>query len=93
MYQPGRGIVSSSWKKTDDSITLEVSVPVNSQANVSVPKIGLANVVVTEGSKTVWENGGFVKGVSGISSGVETKDYVTFETGSGSYTFVLKGHK
>ena len=88
-----RGMVSSSWKKTDNSITLEVTIPVNSQANISVPKIGLQNVTVTESGKTIYKNGGFLKGIPGITSGTETKDYVTFETGSGSYKFVLNGQK
>jgi len=88
-----RGMISSSWKRTDDSITLKVTIPGNCQANISVPKIGLKNVIITEGGKTIWENGKFIKGISGITNAAETKDYITFETGSGSYTFVLKGQK
>ena len=88
-----RGMVSSSWKRTDDSITLKVTIPVNSEARISVPKIGLQNVTVTESGKTIWGNGRILKGISGITSGTETEDYVTFETGSGSYTFVLKEQK
>ncbi|GAF83885.1 unnamed protein product, partial [marine sediment metagenome] len=88
-----RGMVSSHWKKTEGSVTLEVAIPVNSTAKVSVPKIGLRNVTVTESDKTIWKNGKLLKGISGITSGTETEDYVTFETGSGSYTFVLKGQR
>jgi len=74
-----RGLVSSSWKKTEDSVTLKITIPVNSEAKVSVPKLGLKNVVVTESRNTVWKNGKFVKGVSGITAGTEMDDYVTFE--------------
>jgi alpha-L-rhamnosidase len=88
-----KGLVSSSWKKTDGSLILEVTIPVNSVAKVSVPKIGLQNVNVTESDKTVWKNGRFIKGVSGITAGSETDDYVTFDVGSGSYRFQLKGQK
>jgi len=88
-----RGIVSSSWKRTDDSVTLDVTTPVNSLANISVPKTGLRNVTITESGKTIWKNGEFLKGIPGITSGTEIKDDVTFETGSGSYTFVLTGQK
>jgi hypothetical protein len=77
--------------KKDNSITLKVTIPVNSNAEVSVPKIGLRNVTVTESGKTIYKNGRFIKGVSGIGAATETDDYVTLETGSGSYSFKLQG--
>ncbi len=86
-----RGMVSSSWKKTDNSLTLEASIPVNSRAKVSVPKIGLENVIVEEGGKTIWKDGSYVSGVVGITDGSESTDYVTFDVGSGFYSFKLKG--
>jgi len=86
-----RGWVRSEWLKKDNSITLKVIIPVNSDAEVSVPKIGLKNVTVTEGGKTIYKNGRFIKGVSGITAATETDDYVTLETGSGSYSFNLQG--
>jgi len=86
-----RGIVSSSWKKTDGSLTLDVTLPVNSRATVSVPKIGLKSVTITEGGKTVWKDGSYVAGVSGISGGSQSADHVSFEVGSGSYSFKLSG--
>jgi len=86
-----RGWVRSSWLKKGNSISLKVTIPVNSDAEVSIPKIGLTNVTVTEGGKTIYKNGRFIKGVSGITSGTETNDYVTLETGSGSYSFNLQG--
>jgi alpha-L-rhamnosidase len=85
-----RGMVSSHWKRTDNSVTLEVTIPVNSEAKVAVPKIGFRNVTVIESGKTVWESGRFIPGVPGIMGGTETDHYVTFETGSGSYLFRLK---
>ncbi len=88
-----RGMISASWKRTDDSLTLEVAIPVNSQARISVPKIGLQNVTVTESEKAVWKNGTFIPGISGITKGNETEDYVMFETGSGSYRFRLQGQR
>jgi len=88
-----RGLVSSSWEKTADSVTLKVTIPVNSEAKISVPKTGLKSVMITESAKPIWKNGKFLKRTSGITSGTETKDYVTFETGSGSYKFVLNGQK
>jgi len=88
-----RGRQSSNWKRTDDSLILQVAIPVNSEAKVSVPKIGLRNIEVTESNKTIWKNGKFIQGAFGITNGTETAEYVTFDVGSGSYRFRLKGQK
>jgi alpha-L-rhamnosidase len=88
-----KGLVSSSWKKTDDSLILEVIIPVNSVAKVSVPRIGLRNIEVTENDKTIWKNGKFIRGPFGITNGIKTAEYVTFDVGSGSHRFRLKGQK
>jgi len=87
-----RGWVRSAWSKKDNSITLKVTIPVNSDAEVSIPKIGLKNIAVTESGKTIYENGRFIKGVWGITGGAETDDYVILEAGSGSYSFNLQGN-
>ena len=85
-----RGMVSSIWEKTDHSLILEVSIPVNSQAKVSIPKIGLEDVIIFEGDKTIWKDGSYVNGVVGVADGNENADYVTFEVGSGSYSFKVE---
>ena len=85
------GIVSSSWEKTDDVLTLQVSIPVNSQAEVSIPKMGLDNVTVKESAKTIFQDSSYIGGVTGIIAGNESTQYITFEVGSGSYSFKLSG--
>ncbi len=85
-----RGMVSSSWEKTDHSLTLEVSIPVNSQAKVSIPKIGLEDVTIFEGGRTIWKDGSYIGDVVGVTDGNENADYVTFEVGSGSYSFKVE---
>jgi len=86
-----RGTVSSSWKRTEDSLTLDVAVPAGCRAKVSVPKIGLTDATVTEGGKTILKDGGYASGVEGITDGDETTEFVTFDVGSGSYCFELSG--
>ncbi len=86
-----RGMVSSSWEKTDDVLTLQVSIPVNSQAKVSMPKMGLGNVTVKESSKTIFQDGSYIGGARGITSASESTQYITFNLGSGSYSFKLSG--
>ena len=85
------GMVSSSWRRDGRAITVEVTIPVNSRARVSVPTMGLGNVTVTEGGDTVWESGSYIGGVAGITGASGSADYVTFDVGSGSYRFELRG--
>ena len=84
-----RGVISSSWKKTADSLVLDVTIPANATGQVSVPALSLKNATITEGGKIVWKAGEFLKPVSGISGAQDSDDYVTFEVGSGSYSFRL----
>ena len=88
-----RGLVAVAWEKDGSSLTMKVTIPVNSRAEVSVPKAGLTNVSVKESGKTVWRSRSLVERVAGISAGEETDDYVTFDVGSGEYSFRLTGHK
>jgi len=88
-----RGRIAVAWQRDRSSLTMKVTIPVNSKATVSVPKAGLANVLVKESGNIVWRKRSFVGGVAGITAGEETDDYVNFEVGSGEYTFCLTGQK
>lgn len=88
-----RGEIGSSWKREHDSFTLEVKIPYNSEAFVSIPRLGMKNIVISEGGKTVWsENKSDEEGVVGISEGVNDGEYITFTVGSGQYIFQAKAH-
>ena len=71
-------------------MSLEVTIPVGSEAKVSVPRIGLQDVTVEESGHVVWRNGSYVPGTAGITGGSETAEYVTFDTCSGTYGFILR---
>jgi alpha-L-rhamnosidase len=86
-----RGLVSSKWVKDGNSLTLEVTIPANTQGEVNVPKIGLEYVKVKEGDNTIWQAGLFSGGVAGIINAAESEEYMTFEVGSGFYRFELTG--
>jgi len=88
-----RGSLSSSWKKSDHLLILNVSLPVNTQARVSVPKMNLGDVTIKESGKTVWENGSYIEGVAGITGASENDEHITFQVGSGSYSFEMRGEK
>ena len=85
-----RGEVKSSWVRDGDELRLDVTIPTNSQAKVSIPKMGLENVTIKESGKTLFHDGSYVDGVAGITGGSEDTNYVTFDVGSGSYSFDLR---
>jgi alpha-L-rhamnosidase len=85
-----RGEAKSSWTKYGNGLHLDVTIPVNSQAKVSVPKMGLEHVTIKESQKIIWKDGSYVGGAAGISGGSEDAWYVTFDVGSGSYSFEIQ---
>lgn len=86
-----RGIISSSWKRSEDSFVLEVEIPVGSTAKVSLPTLGLRELAITEGNQAIWKNDFYIDGVAGIAGARRDAERVTFDVGSGSYRFELKG--
>lgn len=87
-----RGVVSSSWIRTEKSFSLNVTIPLNTLATVCIPKMQLENVIVRESSKTIWRDGSFLGNVDGISSGSDEGEYISFVVGSGKYSFELQGN-
>jgi alpha-L-rhamnosidase len=86
-----RGRVAVHWRKGGNSLAMDVTIPANTTAKVSVPSMGLEAVGITESGKPVWTDGSYVDGVAGITGGVEFADNVSFDVGSGSYRFKLTG--
>jgi alpha-L-rhamnosidase len=85
-----RGIVSSGWKKTGNSLLLNVTIPGNAIGRVSVPTMGLKHFMIAEGGKAVWKDGSYVHGVAGITGGKQDADSITFDVGSGEYRFKIE---
>jgi hypothetical protein len=75
--------------RTKDSFVLEVEIPVNATAKVSVPTLGLEECVITEDAQAIWKNEVYIDGVAGIASAHRNANGVTFDVGSGSYCFKL----
>ena len=86
-----RGTVASSWRREDGLVHLEIDVPVGSDAEVVIPKLGLTNVEVCESGQPVFKAGAFQKGPDGVDAAQETASAVTLKCGSGHYTFELRG--
>ena len=87
-----RGEVGCAWSRTDASVRVEAVVPVGSAGEILIPKFNLRNVRVTEGGKTVWENGQYVTGVAGVAGAADRDGLIRIKAGSGRYAFVLEGN-
>jgi alpha-L-rhamnosidase len=87
-----RGTVSSSWIHKPGEITLDVVIPDGADATVMMPQQEeWTRVTVREGSHIVWENGHYIPGDPGISGASLTRRGITFEIGSGEYSFAASG--
>ena len=88
-----RGNVTSSWSHEPGVITLQVDVPVNSTATVSIPPDPeMSDVTVRESGEIVWEKGQFhPEGAAGIMAGKLDGKRVVFKVGSGHYAFRVTG--
>jgi alpha-L-rhamnosidase len=97
-----RGPVTTSWTHTPGRVTLDVTIPVNSEAQVVIPKDDeMGEVVVRESGRVVWDGNAFVSGTPGVISGTQgaeavaflgpERNGVAFEIGSGRYSFEMTG--
>ncbi|MBN1942743.1 MAG: family 78 glycoside hydrolase catalytic domain [Phycisphaerae bacterium] len=86
-----RGLVHVDWKRENNAIILKATIPANARASISIPMIGLHDVTVEESGRILWEKGAYRGGIPGITAGTEEPEYITFDAGSGSYHFILRG--
>ena len=90
-----RGVVSCSWNYSPNRLALDVSVPVNSDAKIVIPlavhRLIITDVVIRGGGRVVWEKGQYVAGVAGLAGASQTGNEITFDAGSGQYSFELVG--
>jgi alpha-L-rhamnosidase len=84
-----RGAVACSWSRSDGRVRLEVTIPFGSKAEVYLPKLGMANVIVKEADRIIWQKGAYQAGAGGILQAREERRAIVFEVGSGSYLFEL----
>jgi len=89
--QTVRGTITTAWIKGDTSLDLRVSIPPGTDADISIPKLGLMNLVVTESGTIVWRANTYVPGVPGLTGGTDAPDSVILHVGSGSYAFAMNG--
>ena len=90
-----RGTVMSSWvvSPSKKNMQLEVTIPVNSKADIYFPR-ERNQIVVREGGREVWNRGVYHDGAPGILGAAEATpsfflygDAVVISVGSGQYSF------
>jgi alpha-L-rhamnosidase len=75
------GLVGNSWKVENNSLIMDVEIPVNTTATIYVPA-GNINLVT--------ENGMILNSVKDIKAAGTEVGYVVLNIGSGKYHFVVK---
>jgi alpha-L-rhamnosidase len=86
-----RGMVTSAWKKSSRHISLDVTIPVNAQAKIYLPKFGWEGVTLKENGKQIYDGQKFLTGEQGIRMVEEDKNNIILKIGSGRYSFQLFG--
>lgn len=88
-YDSIRGLISTRWRLSGTSLTLDVAIPPGSTAKISVPTLGTpaASLVIREGDTVLWENGTATDPPAGLTFAGSASGYVTWNAGSGIYHF------
>ena len=87
-----RGPVSSSWNRAVGKNTLEITVPVNSDAEVVIPiEQDMTETTLREGDHVIWQDGRFVPGDEGVRAARAEGGTIIVSVGSGHYAFQLTG--
>lgn len=86
-----RGEVQVSWQRTPagSGVSLNVTLPVGDASTVIMPLLdhSASDFVVTESGTTVWQDGKFKSGVTGVSAAEATNEGIAFTVSSGAYEF------
>ena len=90
-YASIHGTIAVRWEKSSGAVVIDVTIPVNTSATVSLPGIGTGPVTIEEGGRTVWHDGAYRGGVTGVFGARANADRVDLLAGSGSYKFRIKG--
>jgi len=90
-YKYLAGRIESNWQQKAGSFRLNVVIPPNSSATVSIDMLNYTGVLVTESENKIWENNTFIPGTPGIIKGRVDGNFLVFSIGSGKYEFILSG--
>jgi alpha-L-rhamnosidase len=86
-----RGTVSTGWTKSGNTLTLNLTLPVNSKGVVYITTLGAGASACTikEGTTVIWQNGSVQGSVTGVTYKTTDGDCVVWDVGSGIYSFTM----
>ncbi len=84
-YDSIHGTIAVRWEKSVGALVVDVTIPANTSATVSLP--GTGSSTIKESGAKVWSNGTYINGVAGISGASANRDRVDVAVGSGTYSF------
>jgi len=82
-YQSMYGTIKSKWKKMDSSFELEVSIPVNTTAEVWLP---------AKENQRITESGKLITSFDDLKLQGYKNGYAVLTVGSGDYHFLVSSH-
>ena len=82
------GKVRSAWKKTEDSFSLEVAIPVGATGEVHIPFLW-HGAGIFESGKLLWRAGHAVDPIPEVALAGDDAKRAVFKIGSGDYRFEL----
>jgi alpha-L-rhamnosidase len=86
-----RGHVSSSWRRDADGYSVDIDVPVGSEAEVHLPKGVLLDLELAESGEVFWSKGESTGQVTGVRDFREEENRFVLVCGSGRYRFAVTG--
>jgi len=86
-----RGTIHCAWTRSARSISLDVTIPVNAQAEIHLPKFDWEGITLTENGNQIYDGQKFLTGLSGIRMVEEIRNKVIIKIGSGQYSFQVFG--
>lgn len=88
VYVPARGLIAITWWKENQCFKLKLSVPVNSIAEIYLPKID-NRIILKEGDKYIIIPVGEISKIDGILKIREKEKYILIMINSGNYNFSM----
>jgi alpha-L-rhamnosidase len=90
-YDSIHGTIAVRWEKSGGALVVNVTIPANTSATVSLPGSGTGPFTIQEGGTTVWSGGACINRVPGISGASVNAGRVEVQVASGSYRFRVTG--
>ncbi len=88
-YDSIHGRIAVRWEKSGGALIMDVTIPANTSATVSLPGGGTGPVTIRESGKTLWSKGHYQDGVPGIFGARRNADRIEVSVGSGTYSFAV----